>query len=201
MKAILSYTLTATTTLVQLPFVKQSLIVSFLLFCSLLTFSQELVKDINRNENAMLNEYKEAVDVNNVLYYTSGSELWKTSGTRASSVRVKQFKGLHTLTSALGKLYFVANDRTGDELWKSDGTHAGTIKVKDIWPGTTGSLPEKLTVMGLHLYFVANDGVHGKELWKTNGTSAGTALVKDILPRLGGGNPSYLATVNNVLFF
>ena len=68
MKAILSYTLTATTTLVQLPFVKQSLIVSFLLFCSLLTFSQELVKDINRNENAMLNEYKEAVDVNNVLY-------------------------------------------------------------------------------------------------------------------------------------
>ena len=186
---------------VQLPYLKQSAIVLFLLLSSLFTYSQELIKDINRSENGMMNEYKEAADVNGVLYYTSGSELWKTSGTRASSFRVKQFKGLHTLTSALGKLYFVANDGTGDELWKSDGTNAGTLKVKDIWPGPNGSLPEKLTVMDAHLYFVANDGVHGKELWKTDGTSAGTVLVKDILPRLGGGNPAYLANVNGILFF
>jgi ELWxxDGT repeat protein len=201
MKAILSYISPVATRLVQVPFVKQAVIAAFLLVCSSFALSQELIKDINRDENPQWSEYNEAVDLNNVLYYTSGRELWKTTGTRAASFRIKQFKALHTLTSALGKLYFVANDGAGDELWKSDGTNAGTLKVKDIWPGPSGSLPEKFIVMGTQLYFVANDGVHGKELWKTDGSSSGTLLVKDILPRLGGGNPSYLTNVNGVLFF
>src|SRR5436305_1000544 len=33
-----------------------------------------------------------------------------------------------------------------------------------------------------HLYFFADDGVHGRELWSTDGTDTGTQLVKDINP-------------------
>lgn len=137
MKTTLLYPPRVTTRLVPVSCIKQSLIVLIILLPAS-AFSQELIKDINRNDNPGLNEYSEAVDVNNVLYYTSANELWKTTGTRASSIRIKQFKALHTLTAALGKLYFVANDGTGDELWKSDGTHAGTLRVRDVWPGPLG---------------------------------------------------------------
>lgn len=33
-----------------------------------------------------------------------------------------------------------------------------------------------------HVYFYANDGIHGMELWRTDGTSAGTIMLGDIEP-------------------
>src|SRR5262249_39719521 len=53
----------------------------------------------------------------------------------------------------------------GRELWRSDGTAAGTVLVKDINPGSGSSNPEGLTLSGGHLFFTADDGVHGVELW------------------------------------
>jgi hypothetical protein len=50
-------------------------------------------------------------------------------------------------------------------LWKSNGTAAGTVLVADIKPGTAASIPASLTVSGGHLFFSADDGVHGTELW------------------------------------
>ena len=101
-----------------------------------------------------------------------------------------------------GAIYFAANDGThGNELWKSDGTPGGTVMVKDINPGTLGSNPTSLTVVGSTLFFAATDGVHGPELWKSDGTAAGTVMVKDVYPGRVGSYPKNLTNVNGTLFY
>src|SRR5262245_8146414 len=117
----------------------------------------------------------------------SGAELWKTDGTEAGTVRVKDINpGAGTATPLFftpfnGVLYFLASDgTTGLELWKTDRTEAGTVRVKDINPGAGNSVPLSLgsAILNGTLYFTANDGVSGTELWKTDGTEAGTVRVK-----------------------
>ena len=71
---------------------------------------------------------------------THGRELWKSDGTRAGTVLVKDiepgdYDGSYpsSLTGVGGTLFFTADDGThGRELWKSDGTRAGTVLVKNI---------------------------------------------------------------------
>ena len=72
----------------------------------------------------------------NLLYFTAdqssyGFELWKSDGTAAGTVRVKDIypgsvgSAPGGLTNVNGTLYFVATDATrGSELWKSNGTDA-----------------------------------------------------------------------------
>ncbi|HLW66159.1 MAG TPA: ELWxxDGT repeat protein [Gemmataceae bacterium] len=57
-----------------------------------------------------------------------------------------------------------------------------------------------------HLYFMADDGVHGRELWQTDGTATGSSLVMNINP--GSGSSSYgptgtpsIVVANNEMFF
>ncbi|MFP2913609.1 ELWxxDGT repeat protein, partial [Pyxidicoccus sp. 3LFB2] len=114
-------------------------------------------------------------------------ELWKSDGTEAGTVRVRDIShGGRGSAPALmkdvgGVLYFVADDGwTGKELWKSDGTEPGTVRVRDIKPGIGSSYPDALVNADGQLYLVASDGVVGSELWKSDGTEAGTVLVKNI---------------------
>jgi ELWxxDGT repeat protein len=154
-------------------------------------------------------------NVNGTLYFqandgTHGPELWKSDGTAAGTVLVKDINpgsaasSPSSLTNLNGTLFFSANDgTTGQELWKSDGTAAGTVLVKDIDPGSSNSYPSDLTNASGTLYFAANDGTHGTELWQSNGTAAGTVLVADINtnPSSAGSNPMYLTVVGAHLFF
>ena len=122
------------------------------------------------------------INVGGVLYFmasdgTNGTELWKSDGTEAGTVMVKDiWPGTEAgspkyLTDVGGVLYFVANDGTnGEELWKSDGTEAGTVMVMDICTGSGSSSPRYLIEAGGTLYFGADDGTNGEELWK-HGTS------------------------------
>jgi len=182
----------------------------------------------------------ELTNVGGTLYFTaevgaSGRELWKSDGTAAGTVRVKDiFPGTHAaydfvepnssgpadLTDVNGTLYFTADDGvTGRNLWKSDGTAAGTVRVKDIFPGRPsynsrqqGSLaPASLTDGNGTLFFIANDGASGRELWRSDGTTAGTRRVKDIFPGAGtdaygydgpnSSSPAGLTYVNGTLYF
>jgi ELWxxDGT repeat protein len=130
--------------------------------------------------------------VGDTLFFTArdgihGPELWKSDGTEAGTVLVKDIHpGVRhgepdSLTGVGGTLFFTARDGThGRELWKSDGTEAGTVLVKDIHPGEYDSGPSALAGVGGTLFFTARDGTHGPELWKSDGTEAGTVLVKDI---------------------
>ena len=143
-----------------------------------------------------------------------GVELWKSDGTEAGTVMVKD-SGPGTvgifpyyLTDVNGVVFFRGYDDVhGTQLWKSDGTEAGTFMVKDInqGPYAKSSKPDQLTNVNGTLFFAADDGLHGIELWKSDGTAGGTVLVKDIYPGLGlvpnSSNPHDLIDVNGTLFF
>src|SRR5205807_2329880 len=128
--------------------------------------------------------------VNGSIFFAAdgatGRELWKSDGTKAGTVVVKDINPQGNATprfvAQIGcELYFTANDGThGRELWKTDGTKAGTQLVKDINPGRDGSALVFLTKVHGVLYFTANDGMHGVELWKSDGTEDGNKLVSDI---------------------
>jgi ELWxxDGT repeat protein len=171
-----------------------------------------LVKDINNG--AADSAIFEVTAAQNQLYFVllddkapSVAELWKSDGTEAGTVRVKQFTYIATfnpspesLTPLGNNLFFVVTTlETGRELWVTDGTEAGTVLVKDIHPSDS-SYPVGLTVVGDTLFFRATDGVNGYELWKSDGTAAGTSLVKDI-NTTGSTDNSWLRAIGSTLYF
>ena len=125
---------------------------------------------------------------------TNGSELWKSDGSAAGTVIVKDINpgAGHAVPAGLSVMgsyvYFSANDGiVGTELWRSDGTAAGTELVKDIYEGgdsDSGANPlwvSGIVSNGVHAYFFAEapDGVGGtaQEIWRTDGTTAGTVQI------------------------
>jgi len=142
------------------------------------------------------------VVLNDALYFSAsvdldGRQLWKTDGTESGTERVSsKYAQLsynsNELTAFGVGVYFVADDGiSGAELWKSDGTDSGTMMVKDINPGSRGSQPRDLMVIGDLLFFVATSDVNNSELWVSDGTEAGTKMVKDINP-YGSSDPRNL---------
>jgi ELWxxDGT repeat protein len=104
-------------------------------------------------------------NVNGTLLFTaddggSGQELWKSNGTEAGTVRVKDINPGASdsspafLTNVDGKLFFTAyNGSSGQELWNSDGKEKKrkekkTIPLADIAPGPASSSPGCFTVSG-----------------------------------------------------
>jgi ELWxxDGT repeat protein len=137
---------------------------------------------------------------------TGDVELWKSDGTIAGTVLVKDIRtgaaGSYpqNLVNVNGTLFFTADDGAhGIELWKSDGTAGGTVLVKDILSGSGSSSPFRLANINNTLFFSVQ-GPGNPGLWKSDGTAAGTVLVKDI----GPADPSYTAhftNVNGTIFF
>ncbi|MCA9217463.1 MAG: hypothetical protein KDB27_30555 [Planctomycetales bacterium] len=153
--------------------------------------------------------------VGNTLFFTanngtSGRELWKSDGTAAGTVLVKDIWPDSTdgipnnaspseLTNFNGTLLFVASGNGDRELWKSDGTSAGTVRVKDV--NVMGSsYPIGLTVSQNRVFFHADDGVNGRWLWKTDGTPAGTNIAVMDYQFIGFGDHQ-MTDVNGTLFF
>jgi ELWxxDGT repeat protein len=173
-----------------------------------------LVRDINTSGGLFIGSYPSSLtNMGCTLFFqandgSSGKELWKSDGTAASTVLVRDiYTGPSSsnpsyLTTVGGTLFFTASDAsTGVELWKSDGTAAGTTLVKDIRTGTSGSNPGYLTNVGGTLFFIADDGYFGRELWKSDGTAAGTVLVRDINFGGPGSYPGELTNVGGTLYF
>jgi ELWxxDGT repeat protein len=173
-----------------------------------------MIKDINAGSNGSDSSFitNVLINVNGTVFFrasngTSGQELWRSDGTAAGTVLVKDMRpgsqGSYPFdfVNANGTLFFDADGAVGGaELWRSDGTAAGTVLVKDINP-TGASQPMLLTNVNGTVFFEANDGVHGWELWKSNGSAAGTMIVEDINPGSNPSSPTDLVNFNGTLFF
>ncbi len=151
-----------------------------------------LVKDIHAGSDykgGFSSAISHFMAVDDLLFFSarnelSGQELWKSDGTAAGTVLVKDiapgglFSNPTEFVAMNGLLYFVARD--GDEhygLWQSDGTATGTVPIKIF-----ASKPNNLVAANGLLFFQGNDGINGRALWKSDGSSTGTVLVKDIRP-------------------
>jgi ELWxxDGT repeat protein len=119
---------------------------------------------------------------------THGWELWKTDGTAAGTVMVKDIHpgpqgSIDTLVALGGRLYLRAHtEAQGLEPWTSDGTTAGTVLLKDVMPGPGSGYGTSFTQVGDAVVFFAMDEAHGMELWRTAGTPGSTALLADLWP-------------------
>ncbi len=154
-------------------------------------------------------------NVNGTLYFvaeddTYGEALWKSDGTAAGTVLVKDinpgrnFFLYSGMVSLNGLLFFRVDDGThGMDLWRSDGTAAGTFLLKDFVGTGFGEGPSLPVFYKGEYYFAADDGVRGRELWKTDGTAAGTVLAADVAAGSASSGPAALS-VNpgtNTLYF
>lgn len=131
---------------------------------------------------------------------TSGKELWKTDGTEAGTVLVKEINEIGSsypsnFIEAGGNVYFTADDAAhGVELWKSGAE--GVSLVKDIHPSDSSN-PHGFVAGadGGKLYFIADDKSAKNGLWVTDGTGAGTV-------KIGGfAGVENLMVANTSLFF
>jgi ELWxxDGT repeat protein len=203
-------------------------VVAFFLGALPLSAQAYRVKDINPGSGDGVEIYAfEAIDdevvvVDGTLYFaaddgTNGQELWRSDGTEAGTVLVKDINpgpsssSPRDLTRVGSVVFFRADDGGhGYELWKSDGTAAGTVLVKDINPGAPSGadpIPDSLdifhsTSMGGLLFFIANDvpPVVGNILWRSDGTAEGTVPVNGAGPPPYGG-VSYLRRIGSTLYF
>ncbi|MEO8415484.1 MAG: ELWxxDGT repeat protein [Ginsengibacter sp.] len=178
-----------------------------------------LVKDIDPGSSGSYPSPNKGGEAANGLFYFrarsagTGYELWKSDGTDAGTVMVKDINPAAVFSDSNpslftyinGVMFFIAWDGThGTELWKSDGTDAGTVMVKDIKllsGNGVSSVRGGLTNFNNTLYFAADDGINGTELWTSDGTDAGTVMVKDIVAGSGSGSPYGLKVLGNTLYF
>lgn len=165
-----------------------------------------MIKDIYSGfgNDAITAYYGYLTNVNGIVYFkatdgVNGQELWKTDGTVAGTVMVKDISTTNSvgsvpmnLINVNGTLFFTATDNTSTTfLWKTDGTDAGTAIVSNSATFATGTYLD-LVAVGNKLFFVGG----GYQLTKTDGTDAGT----QVLATYSSG-PVSLTDVNGVLYY
>ncbi|RCJ42064.1 hypothetical protein A6770_35240 [Nostoc minutum NIES-26] len=187
-----------------------------------------LVKDINPGSGSstprqdfypyVLPSYLTNID--GIVYFIAndgfGNELWRSDGTEAGTVLVKNIYpysdpeftpdyGPYGLINFDGVLYFFAPVRSTEEgyldvinLWKSDGTAAGTVPIEAI----SDYIPPILLIKtNSNFYFSIYNGDRHDELWKSDGTEAGTLRLKELYPDTRYYHITSSVSVNDTLYF
>ena len=124
--------------------------------------------------------------LDNELYFSTRTGLWKSDGTEEGTRRLK-VGSVGPLTAFNDRLYFTA----GDKLWVTDGTEPGTTLVKDVKPCESNCdewVSYGHTELNGNLFFMVHPRCYSTadprcletELWKSDGTSDGTQFVMTI---------------------
>lgn len=165
-------------------------------------------------------------DVNGTLFFsvlnTGGTgyySIWKTDGTTAGTVKVKDTISSFNYLNANGTLYFAGNDSSGNgmELWKSNGTTAGTVRLSNFntsalfgGDGITDLLTEyAMTVQNGKVLLSAFNGTltagqaayPNTVLAASDGTTSGTVLLSPTFTATYDSYPSERIVWNNALYF
>lgn len=157
-------------------------------------------------------------NVNGTLFFAAsdaanGRELWKSDGTAAGTVIVKDiYSGSQqyypyevysssptALMNRNGVLHFMARDAAGVRFWESTGEAEGTVSVGPVIPGLQ-NLGSAIDVDG-RLFFVGSKGAIAQELWTSDRTASGTAFVKDIRPGSFSSQISNMTGMDGLLYF
>jgi ELWxxDGT repeat protein len=148
--------------------------------------------------------------VGNTLFFRASApgsqdyELWKSDGTAAGSVRVKDVvpgsvgSSPSEFEDVNGTLFFIATQPAGNyQLWKSDGTDAGTVLVTDV-PYSNGF---GLANVNGTLFFSA--GTDLQQLWRSDGTGPGTFAITEFSGTTDSGIDVHysMSDVGGTLFF
>jgi ELWxxDGT repeat protein len=152
------------------------------------------------------------IKTDNYMFFTyddgiHGEEIWRTDGTEAGTVLVKDINLLNNgangsfpnyLTLCNNKIFFIVTSPT-KSIWVTDGTEAGTIPLNAHPYLKSLNNYYKLAVLNNEVYFNSgNESINQYGLYKTNGTVAGTVFLKDCMSATSQGQ---FATLNNVLYF
>ena len=196
----------------------------YISFSSVMSFPYKLFahtrEQIKEGNDYGFGQYNVITRSNNQLFFTAsdavhGEELWKTDGTTAGTVLIKDINpDGHSIPFNLNFLgdilYFTADDGTnGYELWYTQNTGATSKSTNAITTAlfknintiaTESSNPTNFIVFDGKMYFTADNGTNGIELWESDGSVGGTKLKQDINPT-GDSNPRDFIISNNLLYF
>ncbi|MCC7465772.1 MAG: T9SS type A sorting domain-containing protein [Saprospiraceae bacterium] len=186
-----------------------------MLFFSMAFFAQAqtpfLLKDINTS--TVNSSPRGMINVNGTVFFSAedgvhGRELWKSSGTEATTVLIKDINPAGNSNPANfcnvnGTVFFTANDGSGIALWKTNGTTQGTVKVKDVFNQAVDDQISQLTACGGKLFFSALAQTNlpagvivCPKLYVSDGTANGTQVLG-----FSVFNPQNLTSVGSILFF
>jgi len=145
--------------------------------------------------------------------------LWRTDGTEAGTLLVKDNIGFKTLgklpeikilgNQMLFLTYEFTNDSVYLNLWRSTGTEAGTTILRrsgGTFTEGTQNATGQMTLFNGRLYFNFFDDSGGSEPFSTNGTEAGTQILRDLqtVSSGSGSTPSFphrFTVFQNSLYF
>ncbi len=121
---------------------------------------------------------------NEIYFYTGQNEIWRSNGTAAGTVAIKDLPHPvqsfnKQIISANGKVYFIYADiQHGPEIWCYDRNKNTSFLLKDILPGNLKNYPPMgLTSINDTVYFIAYSNIHKYQVWRTDGTSNGTIMI------------------------
>lgn len=139
---------------------------------------------------------KQGDEIKELLFFAAkngeyGIELWKSDGTEAGTVMVKDLMAGTNYSSRPGDFvelngvvyfsaYAIDNSRN---LWRTDGTEAGTYMVKSfgIDQLQPGSIEVKNGIMLLTLRMGGGESGFDNQIWRSDGTELGTYFLGDML--------------------
>ena len=139
-----------------------------------------------------------------------GNELWRSDGTGANTVLLKDIVAGAASSNPRAFWYFnnmmlftiTSADGLHAEVWRTDGTPGGTIMLKNnIMPGLFGvsSYNTFFHVFNNRAYFLINDGTHAGGIWSTDGidaTTTHTSFLQDVDADAMFAGPLFIDAIN-----
>ncbi len=127
------------------------------------------------------------VPAGDLVYFASGSSLWRTDGTldgteRLAEIPTRPDRRLDLVALGSRAVFPGSDPEHGAQPWITDGTPEGTHLLANLGGGGgASSMPADLTALGARLLFTAENVENADErsVWSSDGSAAGTLALAD----------------------